>query len=176
MGFPIVVGWHFYIEAAPWTPQLTLIMNLLRANHYRTHTVQFDDRSTSQGYFSASTWAEDGNVSVMTEQWWHLLVLVLEFKGMWIAHDWLCPFWTWGFMDVWDPSPTLHCACFQLTLGQQCILSVVHSRYLVGWCTGGLRSQCINRHGISPQSRNIPSPASAEITLNMRGPNKFGSS
>ena len=43
------------------------------------------------------------------------------------------------------------------------MLPVLHSQYHACWCTGGFRSQCISRHGIDPQSRNIPSPVSDEL-------------
>ena len=44
------------------------------------------------------------------------------------------------------------------------MLSVVHSQYHGCWCPGDFRSQGISRHGIDPLSRNIPSPASEELT------------
>ena len=45
------------------------------------------------------------------------------------------------------------------TLEQQYMLSVLHSQYHA--CD--IRSQSISRHGIDPQSWNIPSPASEEL-------------
>ena len=42
-------------------------------------------------------------------------------------------------------------------------VSVLGSQYHVCWCTDDFRSQCISRHGIDTQSRNIPSPASDEL-------------
>ena len=44
------------------------------------------------------------------------------------------------------------------------MLSVLHSQYRACWCSGDFRSQGISRHGIDPKSRNIPSPASEELT------------
>ena len=52
----------------------------------------------------------------------------------------------------------------KLTLEQQCRLSVLHSQYHAGWCSGDFRSQAISRHGIDPQSRNVLSPVSEEFT------------
>ena len=52
----------------------------------------------------------------------------------------------------------------KLSLEQHYILYVLHSQYHACWCTGDFRSQCISRHDIDPQSRNIPSPASEELT------------
>ena len=51
----------------------------------------------------------------------------------------------------------------ELTIKQQYMLSVLQSQYHACWCTGDLRSQCISKHGVDPQSRNIPSPASEEF-------------
>ena len=47
----------------------------------------------------------------------------------------------------------------KLTMKQQCIWSVLHSQYYACWCTGNFRSQCISKHGIDPQTWNIPFPA-----------------
>ena len=49
------------------------------------------------------------------------------------------------------------------------MLSVLHSQYHACWCSGDFRSQGINRHGIDPQSRDIPSPASEEL-IDKRSP------
>ena len=43
------------------------------------------------------------------------------------------------------------------------MLSILHSQYQACWCTGDFSSQCISRHGIHPQSRNIPSPVLEEF-------------
>ena len=53
----------------------------------------------------------------------------------------------------------------KLNLEQQYMPSVLHSQYHACWCSGDFRSQVICRHGIDCQSRNIPSPASKELTL-----------
>ena len=36
------------------------------------------------------------------------------------------------------------------------MLSALHSQYHACWCTGDLRSQCISRHGIDPQTGIFP--------------------
>ena len=51
----------------------------------------------------------------------------------------------------------------KLSLEQHYMLYVLHSQYHACWCTGNFRSQCISRHYIDLQSRNIPSPASEEL-------------
>ena len=51
----------------------------------------------------------------------------------------------------------------KLSLEQHYMLYVLHSQYHACWCTGDFRSQCISRHDIDLQSRNIPSPASEEL-------------
>ena len=51
----------------------------------------------------------------------------------------------------------------QLTLEQKYMLSILLSQYHSCWCSGDFRGQCISRHGIDPQSRNMPSPASEEL-------------
>ena len=51
----------------------------------------------------------------------------------------------------------------KLTLEQKYMLSVLYSQYHACWCSGDFRSQGI-RHGMDPQSQNIPSPASEELT------------
>ena len=56
----------------------------------------------------------------------------------------------------------------KLSLEQLYMLSVLHSQYHACWCTGDFRSQCISRHGIDPQSENIPSPASEEFIFQGR--------
>ena len=43
------------------------------------------------------------------------------------------------------------------------MMSVLCSQYHACWWSGDFRSQGISRHGIDPQSRNIPSPASEEL-------------
>ena len=53
----------------------------------------------------------------------------------------------------------------KLSVEQQYILPVLHSQYHACWCSGDFRSQCISRHGIDSQSRNILSPASEELRL-----------
>ena len=45
------------------------------------------------------------------------------------------------------------------------MVSVPHSQYHACWYSGDLRSQSISRDGIELQSRNIPSPTSEELTL-----------
>ena len=50
-----------------------------------------------------------------------------------------------------------------LTLEQQYMLSALHTQYHACWWSGDVRSQSISRHGIDPQSENIPSPASEEL-------------
>ena len=57
----------------------------------------------------------------------------------------------------------------KLSLEQEYMLSVLHSRYHACWWSGDFRSQSINMHGIDPKSRNIPSPASEELMLLLRG-------
>ena len=52
----------------------------------------------------------------------------------------------------------------KLTLEWKYIFSVLHSQYHACWCSGDFRSQGISRHGIDPQSWNIPSPAPEELT------------
>ena len=55
----------------------------------------------------------------------------------------------------------------ELSLKQQYMLSVLNSEYHACWCTGDFRSQGIIRHGIDPQSRNIPSLESEELISNV---------
>ena len=55
----------------------------------------------------------------------------------------------------------------KLTLEQQNMLSVLHSQYHACWCSGDFRSQGISRHDIEPQSQNILSPASKELTASL---------
>ena len=45
------------------------------------------------------------------------------------------------------------------------MLFALHSRYHACWCTSDFRSQCIKGHGLVPQSRNIPYPASEELRM-----------
>ena len=52
----------------------------------------------------------------------------------------------------------------KLTLGQQYMLSVLYSQYDARWY---FKSRGISRHGIDPQSWNIPSPASEDLINNI---------
>ena len=45
------------------------------------------------------------------------------------------------------------------------MLFALHCRYHACWCTSDFRSQCIKGHGLVPQSRNIPYPASEELRM-----------
>ena len=60
----------------------------------------------------------------------------------------------------------------KLALEQQYILSVLHSQYYVCWCSGDFGIQCISRHDIDPQSRNISPPASEQASINTLGPRR----
>ena len=51
------------------------------------------------------------------------------------------------------------------------MLSVLHSQHYACWCSNDFMSQCISLHSIDPQSRNIPSAASAYLKINV---SKFG--
>ena len=51
----------------------------------------------------------------------------------------------------------------EMNSGIQYMLSVQHNLYHACWCSGDFRSQCISRHGIDPQSRNIPCPVPEEL-------------
>ena len=53
----------------------------------------------------------------------------------------------------------------KFTMDQPYTLPILFCQYHVCWRPDDLRSQCINKHGVDPQSRNIPSPASYELTL-----------
>ena len=53
----------------------------------------------------------------------------------------------------------------RVTMEQPYVLPILHCQCHACWCTGDFRSQCISRHGIDLQSRNIPSLASEELTL-----------
>ena len=57
----------------------------------------------------------------------------------------------------------------KLSLKHQGILSVLHNQYHACWCSGDFWSQCISRHGIDPQSRNISSPAWEELRMRLSG-------
>ena len=46
---------------------------------------------------------------------------------------------------------------------QPYVLPILYCQCHACWCTGDFRSQCISRHGIDLQSRNIPSLASEEL-------------
>ena len=48
---------------------------------------------------------------------------------------------------------------------QPYMLPILYWWYLACWCSGDFRSQNISRHGIDPQSWNIPSPASEELMI-----------
>ena len=49
------------------------------------------------------------------------------------------------------------------TMEQPYMLPILQWQFHACWCTGDFRSQCISRHGINPQSRNIPFAASEEL-------------
>ena len=51
----------------------------------------------------------------------------------------------------------------KVTMEQPYVLPILYCQCHACWCTGDFRSQCINRHGIDLQSRNIPSLASEEL-------------
>ena len=53
----------------------------------------------------------------------------------------------------------------KFTMEQSYVLPILYCQCHACWCTGDFRSQCINRHGIDFQSRNIPSLAWEELTL-----------
>ena len=70
-----------------------------------------------------------------------------------------------GYIHILNPILDLSWAkLMKLSLEQQYVLSVLHSQYHACWRTGDFRSQCISRDGIDPQSQNIPSPASENLT------------
>ena len=52
----------------------------------------------------------------------------------------------------------------KVSMEQPYVLPILYCQCHACWCTGDFRSQCINRHGIDLQSRNIPSLASEELT------------
>ena len=95
------------------------------------------------------------------ETFFALLVLLVEnhryspHKGpaIWILY--------WPEQTIEKPWPKL----MQLSLEQQ-YSSVLHSQCHACWCSGDLRSQGISKHGIDPQSGNIPFQASEELTEN----------
>ena len=60
---------------------------------------------------------------------------------------------------IWDLARSKK---IKFTVVQQYILSVLDRQCHTYRCSGYFRSQVINRHGIVPQSRNIPSLASEE--------------
>ena len=47
---------------------------------------------------------------------------------------------------------------------QPCMLPILYWQYHACWCFENFRSQGISRHGIDAPKRNIPSPASEELT------------
>ena len=51
----------------------------------------------------------------------------------------------------------------KVTMEQPYVLPILYCQCHACWCTGDFRSQCISRHGIDLQSRNIPSLASEEL-------------
>ena len=53
----------------------------------------------------------------------------------------------------------------KVTMEQPYVLPILYCQCHACWCTGDFRSQCINRHGIDLQSRNIPSLASEELSI-----------
>ena len=53
---------------------------------------------------------------------------------------------------------------------QPYMLPILYWQYHACWCSGDFRSKSISRHGIEPQSRNIPSPASEELIINLYTP------
>ena len=59
----------------------------------------------------------------------------------------------------------------KFTMEQPYMLPIVYWQYHACWCSGDFRSQGISRHGINPQSQNIPSPASEEVKLSKTYPN-----
>ena len=48
---------------------------------------------------------------------------------------------------------------------QPYLLPILYWQYHACWCGGDFRSQSISKHGIDPQSQNIPSPASEELII-----------
>ena len=53
----------------------------------------------------------------------------------------------------------------KFTMEQSYVLPILYCQCRACWCTGDFRSQCINKHGIDFQSRNIPSLAWKELRL-----------
>ena len=51
----------------------------------------------------------------------------------------------------------------RFTVEQPYMLPILYCQYPACWCPDYLRSQGISKHGIDPQSRNIPSLASEEL-------------
>ena len=51
----------------------------------------------------------------------------------------------------------------KFTIEQTYMLPILYWQYHACWCSGDFRSQGIGRHGIDPQSQNIPSPSSEEL-------------
>ena len=63
-------------------------------------------------------------------------------------------FWIWLDPSRWN----------ELRNNNTCVLSVLHSQYHACWCSGDFRRQGFSRYGIDPQSWNILSLASEELT------------
>ena len=55
----------------------------------------------------------------------------------------------------------------KFTMEQLYVLPILYCQCHACWCTGEFRSQCISRHGIEFQSRNIPSLASEELMFSI---------
>ena len=51
----------------------------------------------------------------------------------------------------------------KVAMEQPYMLLILYRQYHACWWSGDFRSQGISRHGIGPQSQNIPSPASEEL-------------
>ena len=58
----------------------------------------------------------------------------------------------------------------RFAMEQPHMLPILYCQYHVCWCSGDFRSQGISKHGIDPQSWNIPSSASEELTFILKDP------
>ena len=99
-------------------------------------------------------------INYHNKRWWKIKIFLTNCKTM---NNMVYELWTLS-------RPYIHCPFeMKLSLERQYMLSVLHSQYHACWCSGEFRSRSIIRWCIDPQSRNIPSPTSVELTCRRWG-------
>ena len=123
---------------------------------------QSDDKSLSESMLvsllmhicvTRSQW-----VNMMVLMWLCVFVMILTLNMLNCFEDYkICIHISYHILDFIQQKK------IKVSMEQPYVLPILYCQYHACWCTGDFRSQCISRHGIDLQSRNIPSLASEEL-------------